>query len=210
MWVREWLSEDRRQQLGHYPTFLTRELRLEDVNAFHNYLRMPPELFDESLERVTAAIERQYTKFRSALPPEAVSDSEASGHWGHSTLSYAFRCSKAAICHMVPEVCKAIVEAYKDEVFAVPVTPDEWRALAREFDDKWNMPHAVGALDGKHIAITKPPNTGSLYHNYKGFFSISLSSPWWMPSIVSYGLKLVQWDTCLMPKYIMTQSSVNS
>ena len=64
MWVREWLSEDRRQQLGHYSTFLTRELRTEDVNAFQNYLRMPPELFDEILEIVTPAIERQDTKFR--------------------------------------------------------------------------------------------------------------------------------------------------
>ena len=69
MWVREWLSEDRRQQLGHYSTFLTRELPTEDVNAFQNYLRMPQELFDEILERVTPAIERQDTKFRSALPP---------------------------------------------------------------------------------------------------------------------------------------------
>ncbi|XP_062578158.1 uncharacterized protein LOC134240062 [Saccostrea cucullata] len=129
---------------------------MEDVNSFTNYLRMPPDLFNEILERVTPYIQRRDTRFRAALPP------------GLKLTS------KAAICHMVPEVCKAIVAAYKDEAFAVPVTPNEWRALARDFEDKWNVPHAVAALDGKHIAISKPPNTGSMYHNYKGFFSIPL------------------------------------
>jgi len=125
-WVREWLSEDRRQQLGHYSTFLTRELRSEDVNAFQNHLRMPPELFDEILERVTSCSRRERRHEVPLCPTiwtEAVSDSETHGHWRHyySSLSYAFQCSKAAICHIVPELCRAIVEACKDEVFAVPV-----------------------------------------------------------------------------------------
>jgi len=36
------------------------------------------------------------------------------------------------------------------------------------------MPHVVGAIDGKHISIECSAKTGSLYHNFHGFFSFVL------------------------------------
>ena len=36
------------------------------------------------------------------------------------------------------------------------------------------MPHVTGVIDGKHVRIKCPKDTGSLYYNYKGFFSLVL------------------------------------
>ena len=92
----------------------------------------------------------------------------------YPSLMYSFRVARNTISVVIPEVCQAIVQEYKAEVITCPTSPEEWTPIAEVFRDRWNVPHAMGALDGKHVAIRKPAKSGSLYYNYKGFFSVVL------------------------------------
>lgn len=55
-------------------------------------------------------------------------------------------------------------------------TPTEkhWEKNAADFELKWSYPNCIGAIDGKHVRIRCPSNTGSLCYNYKDYFSIVL------------------------------------
>ncbi|XP_025199917.1 uncharacterized protein LOC112597904, partial [Melanaphis sacchari] len=56
----------------------------------------------------------------------------------------------------------------------LPKTSHEWKTIADEFEEKWDFPHCLGSIDGKHVTIKKPPDSGSFYYNYKNTFSIVL------------------------------------
>ena len=173
-WVKQWVQ--RRDQHGHYHK-LMQELEFEDRGAFQNFTRMTPEMFHYLLERLEPYIQKQDTNWRPALPA-GMKVAAALHYYAHGAsykaLRYGFRIPHNTLSIILRDVSEAIIEEFADEVINTPKTPEEWKKVAEEFEDKWNVPHAVGAIDGKHVAIRKPGKSGSLYHNYKGFFSIIL------------------------------------
>ena len=173
-WVRLWIL--RRPELGLYHRLMV-ELRNEDPTGFHNFMRMPPAMFDELVTRLTPRIEKQATNMRLPLEPGlkvAVTLRHLASGAKYRDMQYAWRVPANTMCVVVREVCQAIVDEYLDELLTCPQTEDGWRELADDWYRRWNFPNVIGAIDGKHVACKAPPNSGSEYYNYKNFFSIIL------------------------------------
>ena len=171
--MRPWLQ--RRVFLGQYDTLMN-ELRVEALGGFKAFLRMDAEVFTQILGR----IEGRITKSSEGRPPLmpglkfAITLRFLATGNSYRSLAFDFRVAHNTISLFVPEVCDAIVEEFREEQFATPTTEAEWEQVSEKFGTRWNFHHACGALDGKHIRIRKPNNSGSVYYNYKGFFSIVL------------------------------------
>ena len=152
-------------------------LELDDPMAYQNFIRMPPELFQELKQRLGPEIQRERTRMRDPGSPRlklAVTLRHLASGDSFPTLQYAFTVARSTINKFVQEVCDAIIRAYRDEMMTCPTSPEDWLEFESIFRRRWNIPHALGALDGKHIPIRCPRWGGSLYHNYKGCHSIVL------------------------------------
>lgn len=58
--------------------------------------------------------------------------------------------------------------------FQFPRTTDEWMNISQCFEERWNFPHCLRAMDGKHVSIILPTGSGSEFYNYKGWHSMVL------------------------------------
>ena len=74
---------------------------------------------------------------------------------------------------IIREICDAMFEA-AGEYLHPPSSIEERVNIARDFQETWNLPRVIGAIDGKHIRIQCPKQDGILFHNCKGFFSFVL------------------------------------
>ena len=142
---------------------------LDDPMAYRNFIQMLPELCQELEQRITAEFQRDRTLMRDPVSP-GVKLAVALRH-SDTTLQYAFR---VTIEQFVSEVCDAITRAYQGQVMQCPTLPENWLLVKSIVRRRWKFPHALGALNGKHIPIRCPQGGGSLFRNSKDFHSIVL------------------------------------
>jgi hypothetical protein len=90
-------------------------------------------------------------------------------------LHYNYRIGRSTASKIVRTTCMAIWKAMSNRCIPTRTSNEEkWRTIAEGFNTHANFPNCVGAVDGKHIRIVKPGQSGSLYFNYKHYSSVVL------------------------------------
>jgi len=151
-WVHPIFSIKNRKRHGASDN-LVKELYFYDDEKFINYFRMNVTIYDKLLNIVGPYIIKQNC-IREAISPnirlQICLRYLASGD--SKSLSYAYRVGHNTISKIVSETCEAIWIGLKDQVFPQP-TEDWWNKIAKQFEERWNFPHCIGAIDGKHVVI---------------------------------------------------------
>ncbi|XP_069358039.1 uncharacterized protein [Maniola hyperantus] len=158
--------------------FITLYPKLREYSEkFFNYFRMSVTSFDDLLE----IIKEDLTPCQNYVVRDTVSAEEklvitlrylATGCY-FADLHYAYRLGKSTVIEIVQKTCYVIWNKLQNIVMREP-TKAEWEEISKQFQKYTNFPNCIGAIDGKHIRIIKPNNSGSLFYNYKSYFSTVL------------------------------------
>lgn len=153
---------------------LVNEMRLYDEESHVAYFRMTRATFDALMSKVGPRIAHAATHTNpiSVVQRLAVTLRLLATGDSQQTVGFSFRMAKSTVHQIVKETCDALIEALRD---LIPEPCEaSWKRIAEKFESRWNFPHCIGAIDGKHVRIKRPSNSGSLFFNYKKYFSIIL------------------------------------
>ena len=154
---------------------MVQELRISDSEHFFKFFRMSTTRYEHILSLIAPSITK------CALRRETVGASERLsvtlrylfGGASHIDLAGMFRISPSCIGRIINETCVAIWNVLLEQNYIrYPQNEAEWKAVAA--GRKWNFPHCIGAMDGKHIVMQAPARSGSYFFNYKKSHSIVL------------------------------------
>ncbi|XP_023312377.1 uncharacterized protein LOC111692556 [Anoplophora glabripennis] len=138
---------------------------------------MNEEIYTELLGLVSQIIQKEDTIMRQAITPHERLTSTlrflVTGR-NYEDLKFSTGISAQALGKIIPETCRAIFDVLQENYCKFPRTRQEWEQIGLDFENRWQFPNCLGAVDGKHVRIVPPAGSGSYYYNYKQFHSIVL------------------------------------
>lgn len=164
----------KRKIFGHFYHF-HRELRQFDDELFFKSYRMSYEQFDFILSKIGPSL-KKFSNRESICPEErlVICLRYLANGDSISTLHSMFRVGETTVRKIIKEVCEAIQTILGPTYLRTPQRESEWLQIANSFQSKSKFPNVIGCIDGKHIEIFAPPNSGTKFFNYKRTYSIVL------------------------------------
>lgn len=89
------------------------------------------------------------------------------------SLHYEYLLGATTIREIVKDTCEQLWKCLQP-LHMAEKTEDDWMIIAKQFLDRTDFPNCIGAVDGKHIRLKKPADSGSEFYNYKNYFSTIL------------------------------------
>ncbi|KAM4043691.1 uncharacterized protein ACNLHF_013943 [Anomaloglossus baeobatrachus] len=162
MWVHPLLVA--RETKGHF-SLLYQDLR-RFPEKFTSFCRLSIPAFDRLLALVKSDLCYADTRMRKSVSAEE--RFLATGE-SYTSLHLQFRIGKSTISEIVRCTFGVIWQKLQPMVMPSP-TEETWLQIAAGFQTVANFPNCIGAVDGKHVRVQKPPRSGSLFFNYKKYF----------------------------------------
>jgi len=69
------------------------------------------------------------------------------------STSYQYLIGATTVSNIINETYNVIWTYMLEEVFPFTLNERDWLYIADKFEEKWNFPHCIGAIDGKHVVI---------------------------------------------------------
>ena len=174
-WMRRLYEE--RNFKGEY-RLLVHDLRLYDHEMFFRYFRMMPETFETLLMLTAPVIKKKITRMREPISVDQrllVTLRYLATGDAHTTIAANYRISPTTVGRIISETCNALWDKLMEAGhIRTPSTVSDWKNIARGFEERWNFPNMIGAIDGKHVQMFAPAGQASSFFNYKKTHSIVL------------------------------------
>lgn len=92
------------------------------------------------------------------------------------SLAHSYSLGRSTVAKTIYQTLKAIWNKFVNQHMSPKLTSEDLTRISDNFFLRWQFPNCIGAIDGKHFRIQKPPRSGSQYYNYKHFFSLVLQA----------------------------------
>ena len=154
------------------------EAGLYDDGWWTENLRMNKRTFDVICNELRPHLSRQFTKFRAPVGVEArvaVTIWKLATNIEYRTIAALFGLGRATVGEIVIDTCNSIATFLLPKYVCLPQN-ECLRQTLNGFQSRWGFPQTVGAIDGTHIPIMCPLDSGTDYYNRKGFYSMLIQA----------------------------------